>query len=79
MNVTVNSRDMIEERKELEQRVISNPYVCFDCGEKYMREDQKKQDNICTVHDGICVCCFGYKGVAHIRNFNWLRELKTDK
>lgn len=49
-------------------------YVCFDCGNKFLSEEQNNQDRVITVHHSSCDLCGVSKGVTHVRNFNYLTK-----
>lgn len=69
---------MTQERKELEERIKTNGYCCLDCGREYLTLGQKNEEGrVSTFHKGVCVVCNQEKSITHIRNFNWLREVKT--
>lgn len=58
---------------------VDNPWVCLDCGEIYMKEQQLPlQEGASTAHIDRCCVCHEEKTVIHERNYRWLHRWKTD-
>jgi hypothetical protein len=51
-------------------------YVCSECGVKYLTEQQKKENRVCTFFLGTCGLCKKQAAITHIRNYNYLNKKK---
>lgn len=53
----------------------TSDYICWDCGHKFLTEDDKKNGvgNVVTAHESECGLCGKITSVTHMRTWKYLR------
>jgi len=64
-------------KEQIDKR--TSDYICFDCGNKFLTEEQKNEETVSTMHMSKCGLCGKEKGVCHMRHFNWLNKKTRHK
>lgn len=54
--------------------IITNNYICAECGLAFLSDVQKSENRISTYHIGECTICKEIKNVTHIRIYNYLEK-----
>ena len=70
--------DPIQQLREQKNNniVLENDVVCFECGVKYLSEQQKQSGgNAVTFHEDKCCECGEVKSVTSVRHYNYLQKI----
>ena len=55
---------------------MEKKYICYNCGIKYLTEEQKKKGSVTTFHLGTCDECGKKEAITSIRHYNYCIKRK---